>query len=62
MVKAWIRFYSAGHGASRIGFDLARTTLNEILDWPIQSLDPFIRCVHRNRGRLSKPKRESQFG
>jgi hypothetical protein len=44
-----------------LGFDLARTRLNAILDWPGQSVDLFIRIVRQNNGRLSKAKRASQF-
>ena len=45
-----------------IGFDRARTVLNGMFDWPDQSLDLFIRCVHQNQDRLSKAKREGHFG
>lgn len=44
-----------------LGFDQARKALNASLDWPGQSLDLFIRCVHQNQGRLSKAKRTEYF-
>lgn len=44
-----------------IGFDRARTALNEMLDWPGQTLDLFIRVVHQGGFRLSKSKRGRHF-
>ena len=44
-----------------LGFDRARTRLNDIYDWPGQSLDLFIRVVHQNDNKLSKTKRGSHF-
>ena len=44
-----------------LGFDRARTRLNDIYDWPGQSLDLFIRVVHQNNNKLSKTKRGSHF-
>lgn len=44
-----------------LGFDRARTRLNDIYDWPGQSLDIFIRVVHQNDNKLSKTKRGSHF-
>ena len=43
------------------GYDRARTTLNERLDWPRNTLGLFIRLVHQNEGRLSATKRRSHF-
>ena len=45
-----------------IGFDKARSALNEMLDWPGQTLDLFIRVVHQGAFRLSKSKRDKYFG
>lgn len=44
-----------------IGFDKAGAALNEMLDWPGQSLDLFIRVVHQGDFRLSKSKRDRHF-
>ena len=44
-----------------LGFDRARTKLNEMYDWPGQSLDLFIRIVYQNDNKLSKTKRRRQF-
>jgi hypothetical protein len=44
-----------------LGFDRARSRLNELYDWPGQSLDLFIRVVHQNDNKLSKTKRGSHF-
>jgi hypothetical protein len=44
-----------------LGFDRARTRLNDIYDWPGQSLDLFIRVVHQNDNKLSRTNRGSQF-
>lgn len=44
-----------------LGYDRARTTLNERLDWPRNTLGLFIRLVHQNEGRLSATKRRSHF-
>lgn len=42
-------------------FDNAKHALNNMLDWPPQSIDLFIRLVHQNNGELSAGKRQSQF-
>ena len=44
-----------------LGFDRARNRLNDMYDWPGQSLDLFIRVVHQNDNKLSKSKRGSHF-
>jgi len=44
-----------------LGFDRARIRLNEMYDWPGQSLDLFIRVVHQNNNKLSQTKRGSHF-
>jgi Fic family protein len=44
-----------------IAFDKARTALNEMLDWPGQTLDLFVRVVHQGGWRLSKSKRDKHF-
>lgn len=44
-----------------LGFDVAHTRLNGLLDWPGHSLDLFIRLVHQNRGTLAKTKRQAHF-
>lgn len=44
-----------------LGFDQARQRLNELLDWPPQAADLFIRCVRQNDGLLSRTKRQSYF-
>ncbi len=45
-----------------IGYEKSRIALNELLDWPGQSLNLFIRCADQNSGRISKAKREAHFG
>lgn len=44
-----------------LGFDRARGRLNDMYDWPGQTLDLFIRVVHQNGNKLSKAKRGSHF-
>lgn len=44
-----------------LGFDRARQTLDQMLDWPDHSLDLFIRLVHQNGGTLSRSKQKSHF-
>lgn len=44
-----------------LGFDNAKHALNNMLDWPPQSIDLFIRLVHQNNGELSAGKRNSHF-
>jgi Fic family protein len=44
-----------------LGFDRARSALNELLDWPDHSLELFIRVVNGNGGSLSATKRKSHF-
>ncbi len=44
-----------------VGFGRAQKSLNELLDWPGQSLSLFIRVVHQNGNQLSKAKKESHF-
>ena len=44
-----------------LGFDRAKKLLNEMLDWPGQTLDTFIQVVHQNGGRLSINKRKAHF-
>lgn len=44
-----------------IGFDKARSQLNDLFDWPPHSLDLFIRLVHQNNYELSKTKKQSHF-
>ena len=44
-----------------LGYDRARTALNERIDWPRNTLGLFIRLVHQNDGRLSATKRRSHF-
>jgi hypothetical protein len=44
-----------------LGFDRARTRLNDLYDWPGQSLDLFVRVAHQNDNKLSKTKRGSHF-
>ncbi len=44
-----------------LGFDRARSRLNDMYDWPGQTLDLFIRVVHQNDNKLSKTKRGSHF-
>jgi len=44
-----------------LGYDRARSSLNEYLDWPRNTLGLFIRLVHQNDGRLSATKRRSHF-
>lgn len=44
-----------------LGFDRARTQLNELFDWPPHSLDLFIRVVYQNNYELSKSKKQSHF-
>ena len=43
------------------GFDRARLSLNQMLDWPGHSLELFISVVHQNDGTLSKTKKNSHF-
>jgi hypothetical protein len=44
-----------------LGYDRARSALDEILDWPRNSVGLFIRLVHQNDGKLSAVKRRSHF-
>lgn len=44
-----------------LGFDRAKRALNDLYDWPPQSVDLFIRLVHQNNGQLSAGKRKSHF-
>lgn len=44
-----------------LGFDRAKSALNQLMDWPDHSLDLFIRVVHQNNGTLSKTKKQSHF-
>lgn len=44
-----------------IGFDKARSQLNDLFDWPPHSLDLFIRLVHQNNYELSQTKKQSHF-
>lgn len=44
-----------------LGFDRARKTLNDLLDWPDHSLELFIRAVRNNNYELSQNKRKSHF-
>ena len=44
-----------------LGFDRARSRLNDMYDWPGQTLDLFIRVVRQNDNELSKTKRDSHF-
>jgi hypothetical protein len=44
-----------------LGFDRARSALNERFDWPRNTLGLFIQLVHQNQWKLSETKRRSHF-
>jgi Fic family protein len=44
-----------------IGFDRARSRLNELYDWPGKDMDLFVRLVHQNDFKLSETKRSKHF-